>query len=54
MTYLPQPVKDAFEKGKFPIHEANGKFNGVCTDMALDQTYNCEAKTQLFKGITLF
>ena len=29
MTHLPQPIKDAFEKGNFTIHETNGKFNGV-------------------------
>ncbi|KAG1672871.1 hypothetical protein GQR58_015794 [Nymphon striatum] len=37
--------------GKFTVHQTAGDFNGVWTDLALEQTYNREGKTSLFKGI---
>ena len=43
---------EAFKRGNFTVHQTQGSFNGVWSDMALEQTYNCDAKTQLFIGIT--
>ena len=34
------------------VRRKEGKFNGVWTDMALEQTLNNDAKTKLFSGIT--
>ena len=45
-------VYEAFKKGNFTVHQTKGNFNGVWSDMALEQTYNCDAKTQLFTGIS--
>ena len=52
MEQLPQQVKTAFEDGKFTVHRKKGKFNGVWPDMALEQSYNKDAKTNLFHGIS--
>ena len=52
MLHLPPDVVTAFNLGHFTVHVASRKFSGVWTDIALEQTYNKEAKTQLFKGIT--
>ena len=41
-----------FESGEFSVHQTSGDFNGVWTDLALEQTYNKEGKASLFKGIT--
>ena len=41
-----------FEAGNFTVRKVPGKFNGVWTDLALEQTYNEEGKSVLFKGIT--
>ncbi|GFR75938.1 hypothetical protein ElyMa_003933800 [Elysia marginata] len=41
----------AFLKGNFTVHHTSGFHNGVWTDMAIDQSYNKEGKTTLFKGI---
>ena len=38
--------------GKFTVHQIPGPFNGVWTDLALEQTYNKEGKTSLLKGIS--
>jgi hypothetical protein len=47
------PDVDAeFKRGNFTVRQTPGKFNGVWTDMALEQTYTCDAKTELFHGIT--
>ena len=45
-------VYQQFTQGKFGVHCTAGKFNAVWTDMALEQTYNCEGKTVLFYGTT--
>ena len=45
-------VHECFLNGKFTVHHTKGRFNGVWADMALEQTYNCEGKTALFKGLT--
>ena len=52
MKYLPPDVVTQFQQGHFTVHVTSGNFNGVWSDMALEQTYNCEAKIQLFKRIT--
>ncbi|KAL5018841.1 hypothetical protein ScPMuIL_004563 [Solemya velum] len=45
-------VHASFMDGKFTVRETNGKFNGVWTDLALEQTYNKEGKSAFFKGIS--
>ena len=45
-------VYEAFKRGNFNVHQTQGNFNEVWSDMALEQAYNCDAKTQLFSGIT--
>jgi len=52
MRNLPPEIATEFQCGRFKVRVTAGKFNAVWTDMALEQTYNREAKTQLFKGIT--
>lgn len=52
MKELPTPVKSEFEKGNFTVRQRLGKFNGVWSDMALEQTYNKDAKTKLLHGIS--
>jgi len=55
MNSLPNSAPDVhkeFEAGNFAVHQTEGAFNGVWTDLALEQTYNKEGKTSLFKGIT--
>lgn len=52
MKNLPQSVLEEFEKGNFVVRRKEGKFNGVWTDLALEQTYNKDAKTKLYAGIT--
>ena len=52
MKDLPAQVKSEFLKGNFAVHEQKGKFNGVWSDMALEKTYNKDAKTKLLHGIT--
>lgn len=44
-------VYEAFLKGNFTVHHIAGFHNGVWTDMAIEQSYNKEGKTTLFKGI---
>ena len=52
MRHLPPDVVTTFNLGHFNVHVASRKFNGVWTDITLEQTYNKEANTQLVKGIT--
>lgn len=55
MNNLPSTAPDIqkeFEAGNFTVYQTEGIFNGVWTDLALEQTYNKEGKTSLFKGIT--
>ncbi|KAG1676661.1 hypothetical protein GQR58_014156 [Nymphon striatum] len=51
MKDLPTPVKLEFCKGNFTVRQQRGKFNGVWSGMALEQTYNKEVKTKLLQGI---
>ena len=50
-TVAPE-VHREFKDGKFTVHQTEGCFNGVWTDMALEKTYNRDAKTKLFTGIS--
>jgi hypothetical protein len=45
-------VHQEFIAKNFTIRQTPGKFNAVWTDMALEKTYNRDAKTVLFQGIT--
>ena len=45
-------IYKAFKAGQFTVHQTEGRFNGVWTDMALEKTYNRDAKTKLFTGIS--
>ena len=45
-------VAAEFEKGSFTVRRSSGSFNGVWTDIGLEQSYNCDAKTGLFLGIS--
>jgi len=45
-------IARAFKDGQFTVHQTEGRFNGVWTDMALEKTYNRDAKTKLFTGIS--
>ena len=45
-------VHEQFMAGHFVVRRVSGKFNTVWTDLALEQTYNRDAKTVLFLGIT--
>ena len=35
-----------FKDGKFTVHQTEGQFNSVWTDMALEKTYNRDANTK--------
>ena len=52
MNSLPASVALEFQMRNFTVRRKEGKFNGVWTDMALEQTFNKDAKTKLFSGIT--
>ena len=52
MNSLPASVTLEFQKGNFAVRRKEGKFNGVWTNMALEQTFNKDAKTKLFSSIT--
>lgn len=41
-----------FKDEKFVVHQTEGKFNGVWTAMGLHKTYNSNASTKLFTGIS--
>ena len=45
-------VYEQFMQGNFTIHRAAGSFNGVWTDLSLEQSYNRDGKTALLKGNT--
>lgn len=45
-------VYQQFLQGNFAVHHVGGSFNGVSSDMALEQSYNQEGKTTLLKGIS--
>ncbi|KAJ8416954.1 hypothetical protein AAFF_G00328320 [Aldrovandia affinis] len=49
---LAPSIHREFKDGKFTVHQTEGRFNGVWTDMALEKTYNRDAKTKLFTGIS--
>lgn len=46
-------VWEEFKNGNFVVKVKTGTFNGVWTDLALEQTYNKDAKNHLFRGITM-
>ena len=52
MKSLPASVELEFQMGNFTVQRKEGKFNSVWADMALEQTFNKDAKTKLFSGIT--
>ena len=52
MKSLPASVQLEFQMGNCTVRRKEGKFNGVWADMALEQTFNKDAKTKLFSGIT--
>ena len=52
MKSLPASVELEFQMGNFTVRRREGKFNGVWADMALEQTFNKDARTKLFSGIT--
>ena len=50
MRALPTLAPDiavVFNNGQFTVRQTEGRFNGVWTDMQLEKTYNCDAKTKL-------
>ena len=51
MKDLPNSVEAEFRKRHFVVRQKVGRVNGVWTDMALEETYNRDAKTKLFSGI---
>jgi Tfp pilus assembly major pilin PilA len=51
MKSLPESVTTEFEKGNFTVLRKD-ELNGVWTGMALEQTFNKDAKTKLFSGST--
>ena len=55
MKDLPEMHPDVYENfmlGWFTVRQSKADFNGVWSDMALEQTYNKEGKTSLFKEIS--
>ena len=52
MKSLPASVELEFQMENFTPWRREGKFNGVWADMALEQTFNKDARTKLFSGIT--
>ncbi len=55
MQRLPEThpeVHGHFLQGQFTVHQTEGRFNGVWSDLALEQTYNKEGKTSLLKGVS--
>ena len=52
LTTMAPSILQALKNGQFTIHQSEGRFNGVWTDMALEKTYNRDAQTKLFTGIS--
>ena len=50
-TFAPA-IYEEFLAGNFTVHKNKSMFNCVWSDLALEQTYNREGKSSLFKGIT--
>ena len=50
-TFAPA-IYEEFLAGNFTVHKSKGMFIGVWSNLALEQTYNREGKSSLFKGIT--
>jgi len=44
-------IYKAFKAEQFTVHQTEGRFNGVWTDMALEKTFNRDAKTKLFRTL---
>ena len=54
MRSLPQThpyIYEQFKSGHFTVSRKEGSFNGIWTDMALEQTFNREGKTTLLTRI---
>ena len=45
-------VHHLFMQDNFTVHRSSGSFNGIWTDLALEQTFNREGKTTLLRGIS--
>ena len=45
-------IYEQFKSGNFTVHRKGVYFNGIWTDMALEQTFNREGKTTPLTGIT--
>lgn len=45
-------IHKEFMQGNFCVRRTPGTFNGIWSDLALEQTYNKDGKTSLLKGIT--
>ena len=52
LTTTAQAVAAEFQNGSFTVGRASGRFNGVWTNMGFEQSHNCDAKTELFHGIS--
>ena len=52
LPILAPDIAVAFSNGQFTVRQTEGQFNSVWTDMALEKTYNHDAKTKLFTGIS--
>ena len=52
LPVLAPSIDEAFREGQFTVHQCSGQYNVVRTDMALEKTYNRDAKMKLFAAIT--
>ena len=55
MKVLPESftsIHNEFMQGHFSVHRTPGSFNGIWTDLAIEQTYNGEGKISILKGIS--
>ena len=54
MKALPESspaIHEEFMQGHFAVHRTPGSFNGIWTDLAIEQTYNRDGKISILKGI---
>lgn len=47
LSTLAPNIYRKFKGGNFTVRQTEGRFNGVWTDVALEKTYNRDAKTKL-------
>ena len=55
MKALPESfpaIHEKFMQGHFAVHRTPGSFNGIWTDLAIEQTYNRDGKISILKGIS--